>query len=140
MGDQQSVRVDKWIWSVRIFKSRTQATAACKAGKVRIGDSAAKPSSFVKVDDRVFVRKNGFNFEFEVLKIIKKRVGAPIARTCYIDHTPEEELNKFKSWFIGKAQSEYREKGAGRPTKKERRVIDEFKTDFFYETDWDDED
>ena len=86
------------------------------------------------------VNKNGFNFTFEVVDLIQKRVGAPIAQKCYIDHTPEEELNKFSDWFIGKRGVEAREKGTGRPTKKERREIDDFKSDQFYNwDDWDEE-
>lgn len=127
----EKVRIDKWLWSVRIFKSRTRASDACKAGKIRIGESTVKPSEGVSVGQTVYVRKGGFNLEFLVKKLIEKRVGAPIAVTCYDNLTPEEELNKFADWFIGKAGAERRERGAGRPTKRERREIDEFKTDQF---------
>ena len=122
-----AVRIDKWLWSVRIFKSRTMATDACKSGKVRINELSVKPSSSVDVNDKVYVRKNGFNLEYQVLELIQKRVGAPIAQKCYINLTPEEELNKFNDWYIGKAKAEIREKGAGRPTKKDRREIDDYK-------------
>ena len=125
------VRVDKWLWSVRIFKSRTMATDACKSGKVRVNGTVVKPSASVERDHIVQVKKNGFNFEFKVVELIQKRVGAPIARTCYEDLTPAEELNKFQNWFIGKASAEQRERGAGRPTKRERREIDAFKGDFY---------
>jgi ribosome-associated heat shock protein Hsp15 len=121
------VRIDKWLWSVRIFKSRTIATAACKAGRIRIGESTVKPSDKVAVGEMVYVKKEGFNLEFRVVKLIEKRVGAPIAQTCYENLTPEEEMNKFSNWFIGKAGAERREKGAGRPTKRERREIDAWK-------------
>ncbi|MBR9921624.1 MAG: RNA-binding S4 domain-containing protein [Bacteroidetes bacterium] len=129
------VRIDKWIWSVRIFKSRTQATTACKSGKVMIDGKVVKPSATVETRQKVQVKKNGFNLEFEVLKLIKKRVGAPIARTCYNDLTPEEELNKYKDWFVGKGRTEFRQRGAGRPTKRERREIDDFKENYL-EQDW----
>ena len=79
----------------------------------------------------VYVRKNGFNFQFKVIDLIQKRVGAPIAQTCYENLTPPEEMNKFQNWYIGKSRGEAREKGAGRPTKRERRDIDRFKDDFF---------
>ena len=131
------VRVDKWLWSVRIFKSRTMATNACKAGKVKIGESILKPSAGVEVGHTVQVKKGGFNFQFEVLKLIEKRVSAKLAVDCYTNQTPEEEMMKYKSWYIGKAQPERREKGSGRPTKKERREIEEFKFEYF---DFDDED
>lgn len=125
------VRIDKWLWSVRIFKSRTQATEVCKS-KVKINEVKAKPSSQIKAGDRVYVAKNGYNFIFEVVELLQKRVSAPLAQKAYIDHTPTEELNKFKHWFVGKAQAEKREKGAGRPTKRERRDLDDFKDDYFY--------
>lgn len=128
-----SSRIDKWLWSVRIFKTRTLAGETCKSGKVRINDKRAKASSDVNMDDLVQVKKDGFNLVFKVLKVIQKRVGAPIAVTCYEDLTPEEELNKYQDWFIGKGQSERRSKGEGRPTKKQRREIDAFKQDYL---DW----
>lgn len=122
------IRVDKWLWSVRIFKSRTIATDACKSGKVKIDGEPAKPSALVAVGDVVVVKKEGFNFQFKVLELLEKRVGAPIAVTCYADITPEEEKLKYKNWFTNQsATAERRERGAGRPTKKERREIDEFK-------------
>lgn len=125
------VRIDKWLWAVRIFKSRTQATTACKAGKVQIGEITVKPSTFVERENIVNVRKEGFNLTFKVVDLLEKRVGAPIAVTCYENLTPEEELNKFADWFVGKAQPERRERGAGRPTKRERREIDAFKDGYF---------
>lgn len=124
----EKVRIDKWLWSVRIFKSRTLATDACKAGKVRIAGEPVKPSYLLSVNEEVTVKKEGFNFEYRALALIEKRVGAPIAVTCYEDITPEEERNKYKSWFLNAAATnEKREKGAGRPTKKERREIEKFK-------------
>ena len=122
------VRVDKWLWAVRIFKSRTLATDVIKKGKVRTADGEPlKPSSNVAVGDRLQVQKEGFNLDIEVVKLLNKRVGAPLAVTCYVDHTPEEEMNKYKDWFVGKSKGEFREKGAGRPTKRERREIESFK-------------
>lgn len=127
----KKVRVDKWLWSVRIFKSRTLATTACKSNKVKIGDLALKPSSLLEGGEVLLVRKNGFDLQFKVDKLIEKRVGAPIAVECYTDLTPPEELNKYKDWFVGKAAPEKREKGAGRPTKRERRDIEKYKGDQF---------
>jgi ribosome-associated heat shock protein Hsp15 len=94
---------------------------------VRLNGKSAKPSTNLVVGDRITVQKNGFSLEYEVLRLIEKRVGAPIAVTCFADHTPEEELNKYKDWFAGKAGTEFREKGTGRPTKRERRTIERFK-------------
>ena len=122
------VRIDKWLWSIRIFKSRTLATDACKSGKVRIGEEPVKASYLLSENEIVTVKKEGFNLQFRSIQLIEKRVGAPIAVTCYEDVTPEEEKNKYKAWFLnGLAVTEKREKGAGRPTKKERREIVEFK-------------
>lgn len=121
------VRIDKWLWSVRIFKSRTMATDACKSGKVKIKGANVKPSYLVEREELVEVRKNGFDLQFKVVDLIQKRVSAPLAQACYLDLTPPEELNKYQAWFVGKAGAEKREKGAGRPTKKERRTIDDFK-------------
>ncbi len=127
----EKVRVDKWLWSVRLFKSRTQATDACRSGKVRLDGEPLKSSYPLEVGQVLEVRKNGFNFRFKVLKLIEKRVGAPLAQQCYEDLTPQEELDKYRNWFVGKAAAEKREKGAGRPTKKERRIIERFKDDLF---------
>ncbi len=126
----EKVRIDKWLWSIRIFKTRTLATHACKSGKVRINDVTVKPSYLLQKGEKIQVHKGGFYLQLKSLELIQKRVGAPIAITCYENLTPEEELNKYNDWFVGKAQNERREKGSGRPTKKERREIDGFKGDF----------
>jgi ribosome-associated heat shock protein Hsp15 len=130
----EKVRIDKWLWSVRIFKSRTLATDACKAGKVRINEFTVKPSLQLQGEELIEVKKNGFNFQFKVVTLLKNRVGAPEAQKCYINQTSEEELNKYNDWFVGKGRTEMRERGAGRPTKKERREIDAFK-DFVFDFD-----
>ena len=130
------VRVDKWLWAIRIFKSRTISTDTCKSGKVKCKDEVLKPSSLVSIGNIVEVRKNGFQFLFKVLNPITKRVSASEAVLCYANLTSEEELNKINDWFIGKSGSEWRERGEGRPTKKERREIDEFKED---QIDWDED-
>ena len=123
----EKVRIDKWLWSIRIFKSRTIATDECKKGHVRIGEDIAKPSSLVEVGQMVYARKEGYHLELKVLKLIGKRVSAQLAQECYENLTPEEELNKFNSWYIGKGRPEIRERGTGRPTKRERREIEDFK-------------
>ncbi len=123
----ERVRLDKWLWSVRIFKTRNIAAEVCRSGHVKNSTKTLKPSYIVSVGDVLRVKKNGFLMEYKILKIISKRVSATLAQECYDNLTSQEELNKFKDWFIGKARPERREKGAGRPTKRERRVIDEFK-------------
>ncbi|MCP3931865.1 MAG: RNA-binding S4 domain-containing protein [Bacteroidetes bacterium] len=123
----KKVRVDKWLWSVRIFKSRTIASDACRSGKVKIVDSTLKPSYLLQRNDIIKVRKEGFNLTYKVIDLIDKRVSATLAAPCYENLTPEEELNKYKDWFVGKGSSEIRGKGSGRPTKKERRDIEDYK-------------
>ena len=132
----EKVRIDKWLWSVRIFKSRSISSDACRTNKVKINEKNVKPSYPVRVGERVHVYKDGFNLTFEVVQLINKRVSATLAQPCYKNLTPEEELNKYKDWYIGKGAPERREKGAGRPTKRERREIDDFKDDFEL---WDDD-
>ncbi len=129
------VRLDKWLWSVRLFKSRSKATAACRNGRVRVKEAVAKPSTLIQVGEQLEIRKDGFILQFKVNKLLEKRVSATLAEPCYDNITPEEELNKFKDWFIGKAPAERREKGAGRPTKRERREIEDYK-DEIYLDDW----
>ena len=132
-------RIDKWLWSVRIFKSRTKATEACKSGRVVLDERTVKASSEVNENHIVKLRKNGFNLEFKVIKVISKRVSSPLALECYENRTSVDELNKFNSWFVGKGRAEVREKGDGRPTKRERRNIETFKDDMFWEYFDDDE-
>lgn len=95
-----------------------------------MGELTLKPSTMIEEGALLDVKKNGFNMSYKVLRLISKRVGAPIAVECYEDLTPADELNKFKTWYVGKAAAEKREKGAGRPTKRERREIDGFKDKF----------
>jgi ribosome-associated heat shock protein Hsp15 len=123
----EKVRIDKWLWSVRIFKSRTLATEACKESKVKLNGDNAKPSADVRVGDVLQVKKGGFNLTYKVLALIETRVSAELAKPCYEDQTPAEELNKFNAWFVSEVGNEKRERGAGRPTKKDRREIDDFK-------------
>ena len=127
-----STRIDKWLWSVRIFKSRTIATDHCKSGKVTLHLQKAKPSTMVSTGDLVSVHKNGFIFSFRVVNPIEKRVSATLAREAYEDLTPADELQKHENWFTGKSGPEIRERGTGRPTKKDRREIDTFKGDYYF--------
>ncbi len=133
MSELQKVRVDRWLWTVRVFKSRSLSTKMCKSGKVKLGERTLKPSHLVVVGDELYVHKNGFNLHFKVDGLLKSRVSAILAAECYTDLTPADELNKYKNWFVGKGSAERREKGSGRPTKKERRTIDEFKDEQWWE-------
>ncbi|MGB1247385.1 MAG: RNA-binding S4 domain-containing protein [Chitinophagales bacterium] len=125
----QKLRIDKWLWAVRIFKTRTAASKACDAGKVKVKDDKVKASYKIAVGDMINVRVNYVNRIVKVEKIIEKRVGAAIAVECYEDLTPDElKPERLKSAFL--QPTAYRERGQGRPTKKERRTIDKFTTDF----------
>ena len=125
----EKVRVDKWLWAVRIYKSRSKASDACRSGKIKIEDKAVKPSYELEAGLIIHARKNGFDLQFEVLQLLDKRVSAKLAAPCYNDLTPADELNKYKDWFVGKSAAERRIRGAGRPTKRERRELDEYKND-----------
>ena len=111
-----SVRVDVWLWSVRQCKTRSLATSECKAGHVRVNGETAKPATALKVGDEVHYRVQGFDRVLIVKSLIKKRVGAPQAQVCYEDLTPERPRVNLPVMR--------RERGAGRPTKKERRELD----------------
>lgn len=136
MTEISKVRLDKWLWSVRMYKSRTMASDACRSNKVKVNDVHQKPSFLLQHNDTVTIRKNGFNLQFKVLGLIEKRVSATLASQCFADITPAEELSKYKDWFVGKAGSEFREKGEGRPTKRDRREMDDFKL-FYFDDDED---
>lgn len=113
-----SVRIDVWLWSVRQVKSRSAATAACRAGHVRINGEPVKAAASLKVGDTVRYRVEGFDRLFEVTRLISKRVSAPVARECYIDHTPARPSPLEAPAAI------VRDRGTGRPTKKERRQLE----------------
>ncbi len=113
-----SVRADAWVWAVRLYKSRTQATAACRAGHVRVNGERAKAATHVKVGDRVVVRAGGVDRVVEIRQLLMKRVGAEPAAAAYVDHTPAPPPPEFV------APPGRRDRGAGRPTKKERRQLD----------------
>jgi ribosome-associated heat shock protein Hsp15 len=116
--DAGSVRVDSWAWAVRLYKTRSQATAGCRAGHVRVNGERAKAAQPVHVGDEVRVRSGGFDRILIVKKLITKRVGAPDAATAYTDLTPAP-LPRTEVPF-----APLRDRGAGRPTKRERRELD----------------
>jgi len=128
MAEKLKIRVDKWLWSIRIYKTRTLATKMCDQGRVKIGDVSVKASYKIKVNDIVIAKTNPLKKTLKVLKLIEKRVGAEIAQACYEDISPEEDKiihNSLKSKFL--LPNAYRQKGEGRPTKRDRRDIDKFK-------------
>jgi len=118
----ESGRVDQWLWSIRLTKTRSDAAAACRGGHVKVNGKAAKPSSPVKVGDRVEARVGGRDRIVDVDKVIIKRVGASIAVECYTDHSPPPpERDTYQPLFGA------RDRGTGRPTKRDRRKIDELR-------------
>lgn len=134
-------RIDKWLWAARIFKTRTIAAAACKKGQVSMGGTQLKASRMIKAGDVVSVRKAPITYSFRVLQPIERRVGAKlipeVLENCT---TPDQyellEMSKI-SGFVGRA------KGTGRPTKKDRRSLDDFQSDvpeFFGDFEFDLED
>ena len=117
-------RIDKWLWAARIYKTRTLASDACKNGRITINGALAKPSRTVKVGDQVGVKKSPITYSFRVLQTIEKRVGAKLLPEVFENVTPPEqyellEMNRI-SGFIDRAR------GTGRPTKKDRRALDDF--------------
>ncbi|CAN5390615.1 hypothetical protein BH23ACT3_BH23ACT3_06350 [soil metagenome] len=112
------MRVDQWLWAVRLFKTRSDAAAACRGGHVSVNGKTAKPASAVKVADRIDVRAHERQLDVEVVRLLTKRVGAQIAVDCLIDHSPpppqrDEEAPVFR-----------RDPGTGRPTKRDKRRLD----------------
>ncbi len=114
--------MDKWLWSIRLYKTRTAAGAACKAGHVAINGDRAKASSTVQVGDTVEARVNGWARKVEVAQIISTRVGAKVAVDCYVDHSPPPPSRDVTDLLEG-----VRDSGAGRPTKRDRREMERLK-------------
>lgn len=137
------VRVDKWLWAVRIFKTRSIAADACKKNRISINGSAAKPARTIKVGDVISVRKPPVEYSFRVLQAIHSRVGAKLVPEMMENITPKAQYDLLEmqrySGFVDRA------KGQGRPTKKDRRDLEQFHEDmpqgldlFDWDEDWDD--
>lgn len=136
--ETKEVRIDKWLWAVRIFKTRTIATDACKKNRVAINGSEAKPSKMVKIGDVVKVKRPPVTYEFEVMDVTEKRMGAKLVPDFMKNVTPPEAFEALElKKLVGFKD---RAKGLGRPTKKDRRDLDNFaiEDDFDWEDfDWD---
>jgi ribosome-associated heat shock protein Hsp15 len=124
MAEKLSVRLDKWLWSVRVFKTRALAVEACRLGRVTIAGQPAKPSREVHVNDVIVVLKESLRRQFKVLRLLDRRIGAPKTPDYVEDQTAPSEFEKRRQPdfrpFV------FRPKGSGRPTKKERRIMDQF--------------
>ncbi len=121
--EQKSVRIDKWLWYVRIFKTRSIATQECQSGKVKVADESIKPSRMISTGDIISIRQKLILKTVKVKDIPKARIGAKLVEDFLEDLTPEEEYKKIE---VQKDQFYYkRDRGKGRPTKKDRRKLDE---------------
>ncbi len=128
MSEKEKLRLDKYLWAIRLFKTRTMAASACDTGKVKFDGSQAKASKNVNIGDEYEVKTEAKRWRIKVTGLLEKRAAYADAIKNYIDITPEEELERIKfqaaSFHTGKRQSKI-----GRPTKKERRDLDEFLED-----------
>jgi len=120
-----TIRIDKWLWAVRLFKTRSQAGEACKGGKVKIGGQSAKASREVKVDEIIEIQLQHIKRKVKVIKIVKNRVAAKLVPDLLQDLTPTEEYEKLEMMRF--LNTEKRDRGIGRPTKKDRRTISKLK-------------
>ena len=120
--DMESVRLDKYLWAIRAYKTRTDATDACKGGKVRLNGYDVKPSKEVRPGDVIVVRKGAVTYTYKVLDLVDKRLGAKLVPDYVENQTPQEELDKLRApvetFFLK------RDRGTGRPTKKDRRQME----------------
>src|SRR3954454_1145086 len=114
----ESVRIDSWIWSVRLVKTRSMGAAACRGGHVRVNGERVKPAYSVRVGDEVRLRHDGHERVVVVKRLIRKRVGAPVAIQCYVDNSPPPPPRQ------AVAPAGIRDRGAGRPTKRDRRELE----------------
>ena len=121
------IRLDKYLWAVRLSKTRSQATELINKGKVLINDSLIKPSREIKIGDIITILKHNAKFKYQILAGLEKRVGAPLVKDFISDITDHEEIEKFKAYQ--QAQNNYRQTD-GKPTKKDRRELDRFMDDW----------
>jgi len=133
MPEKEKLRIDKYLWAIRAFKTRTLASDACKVGRVKLDGNNIKPSHEVKVGEIYQVAKGVERKVIKVTGLLENRVDAKTAIFFYEDITPVEQTMAFKSMF--QAPILKRDRGTGRPTKKDRREIDDLKDDFFTNED-----
>jgi ribosome-associated heat shock protein Hsp15 len=122
-----TVRIDKWLWAIRVFKTRAQAADACRGGKVKIEGLRVKPSREVKEGDKIEVQAGIIKKTFVVIKPVRNRVAAKLVPELAENLTPKEELEKLD--MLRQLNAEKRDRGIGRPTKKDRREINKLKND-----------
>ena len=127
MEKQSEIRIDKFLWAVRIYKTRSIASDECRKGRILINNIQVKPSRTITKDEIIIVRKPPVNYTYHVIEPIENRVSAKLVSKFVEDLTPEEE--KLKLDLSHSGATFHRDKGTGRPTKKERRLIDRFQDD-----------
>lgn len=132
---KNEVRIDKWLWAVRLFKTRSIAIDACKKGRIMIKGMTIKPSRMIKIGDIIEVRRPPVTYSFEVLNLTENRMGAKLVPEFMRDVTPPSQLEILEmskmSGFVDRAR------GTGRPTKKDRRELEQFTDDYSFFDDWD---
>ncbi len=121
------MRIDKYLWCIRLFKTRSIATDACKKGHIKVNNTSVKPSRELFGNEELLIRKNQINYKIKVLDIPPNRVGAKLVDLYRKDLTPKEEFERTE--LLKYSKDYYRKKGTGRPTKKDRRDIDEYNND-----------
>jgi len=127
MAESKEIRIDKYLWSVRLYKTRSIASDECRKGRILISNIQVKPSRTVTKGEIIIVKKPPVNYTFRIIEPIENRVSAKLVSLFLEDITPEEE--KLKLDYRQSGGTFYRDKGTGRPTKKERRLIDRLKDD-----------
>ena len=127
MSESKEIRIDKYLWSVRLYKTRSIASDECRKGRILINNIQVKPSRSIVKGEIIIVKKPPVNYTFRVIEPIENRVSAKLVSSFLEDITPEEE--KLKLDYRNSGGTFYRDKGTGRPTKKERRLIDRLKDD-----------
>jgi len=137
MEKEGNSRIDKWLWSVRIFKTRAIASEYCKKGRVLINNTSVKPAKDIHIGQIIVVRKPPVNYSFKVIGIPGNRIGAKLAPEYVENITPSEELQKLDPNFMAFLGN--RDRGTGRPTKKDRRSIENILDTSSDSYDWDDE-
>jgi len=132
---KNEVRIDKWLWAVRLFKTRSIAIEACKKGRITIKEVTIKPARMIKIGDIIEVRRPPITYSFEVLSLTENRMGAKLVPEFMRDVTPPSQLEILEmskiTGFVDRAR------GTGRPTKKDRRELDQFADDRSFFDDWD---
>jgi len=118
------MRIDKWLWAVRLFKTRTQASEACDQNKIIVLDHPVKPSRMIKEGDEIRIKRTGLTRIIKILKLTENRLSAKLVADYFLDATPQEEIDSYKARLT--KVTIYRDPGTGRPTKRDRRMLDDW--------------